>query len=136
LITMEHLAKLTYTTACIKESMRIFPIVTQTPTQTYQDCTIMGHFFPKGTHLNVHVYGIHHDPDVFPEPEKMIPERWLSGKNVSSGFEDLEAIGQTKTLPELGFSWGTHACLGKNLAMLETKIIISLLCRHFTFQLK
>jgi cytochrome P450 family 3 subfamily A len=35
---------------------------------------------PKGMTIGVPVYPIHHDPHVWSEPEKFIPERYLHSK--------------------------------------------------------
>ncbi len=40
-----------------------------------QDYDLGGYRIPKGTIINVPVYPIHHDPSVWPDPEKFIPER-------------------------------------------------------------
>ena len=32
----------------------------------------------KGTLINIPVYSIHYDPTVYPDPEKFIPERYIS----------------------------------------------------------
>ncbi len=41
-----------------------------------QDYHLGNYHIPKGTLINVPVYPIHHDPDVWPDPEKFIPERY------------------------------------------------------------
>ncbi len=40
-----------------------------------QDYKLDNYHIPKGTLINVPVYPIHHDPDVWTDPEKFIPER-------------------------------------------------------------
>ena len=40
-----------------------------------QDYKLGNYHIPKGTIIYVPVYSIHHDPNVWPNPEKFIPER-------------------------------------------------------------
>ena len=40
-----------------------------------QDYQLDDGYIPKGTIINVPVYPIHHDPNIWPDPEKFIPER-------------------------------------------------------------
>ncbi|KAF5526711.1 Cytochrome P450 monooxygenase BOT1 [Colletotrichum aenigma] len=61
--------------------------------------------FRKGT--------IHDNPDIFPEPERFIPERWL-GEN---GWELEKWF--------VPFSKGTRACIGLNVAYMEMYLCLA-----------
>jgi cytochrome P450 family 3 subfamily A len=39
------------------------------------DITILGHKFPKGALAVIPVYALHHDPDLWTDPETFDPER-------------------------------------------------------------
>ena len=67
---------------------------------------IGGYAIPKGTRVGNLIYATHMSSDVFPEPEKFIPERW-----------------QCPT-PEMNlafrpFSTGTRNCIGMHLAKVQ-----------------
>ena len=69
----------------------------------------------KGTTVMIHLYGIMHDPNVFPDPEAFKPERFLepNGKYVSSrpnGF--------------IPFGMGRRVCLGEKLALADLFLIV------------
>ena len=69
----------------------------------------------KGTTVMVHLYGIMHDPNVFPSPETFKPERFLesNGSYVSSrpnGF--------------IPFGMGRRVCLGEKLALANLFLIV------------
>jgi cytochrome P450 len=69
-----------YTLATIKESLRIYPTVAalRIGQPDFSIFSSTGQRFPTA---NVIVlgdhYGVHHNPSVGPEAEKLLPERWL-----------------------------------------------------------
>lgn len=68
-------------------------------------------------------YTTHRDPKVFPDPEQFVPERWMSPNEVTNDMKELF----------MPFSKGTRACLGKNLAIMELKLITATLVKNFKF---
>ena len=61
---------------------------------------------------------------MFPQPEEFRPERWLENES------------DQQPLPlQFGFSRGAHYCLGAPLALLEATVMLSLLLRHFNWEL-
>ena len=68
-------------------------------------------------------YTTQRDPVAFPDPTSFSPERWLKG--------------ETELMKELmmPFSKGPRACLGKNLALTELKLITAALIKHFVVRL-
>ena len=42
-----------------------------------QDIDIKGAHIPKGTIAGIPIYAIHHNPEVWPQPDKFDPERFV-----------------------------------------------------------
>ena len=63
-----------------------------------------------GTGISVDAYGVHVDPDIYPEPHEFRPERFLQDPPDGYSF--------------LPFGGGAHRCLGAALALLEIKIAL------------
>lgn len=80
------LEKCAYLHACVNESLRMTP---PGPgvfwRQSKQDVTVDETYIPAGTEFGVCIYALHHNPDVFPNPESFQPDRFMSGK-VPQGF--------------------------------------------------
>jgi cytochrome P450 len=74
------------------------------------------------TVVSAQCYTTQRDPDVFRNPDIFLPERWLDTREQTS---------ESKTL-FMPFSLGPRACLGKNLAMLELKLITATFVRSFS----
>ena len=80
--------------------------------------SLFGHTIPKRSHVVPNLYGILHDPEVFPEPEKFDPERFLE-TDPESG-----AIRVRKVEEFVPFGVGRRVCLGRSLAEREV-------CRNY-----
>ncbi|CAG9860586.1 unnamed protein product [Phyllotreta striolata] len=73
-----------------------------------------------GQSIFVPVYGVHHDPELFPDPEAFDPER----------FSD-ENKNNIKSCAFMPFGLGPRNCIGSRFALLETKILFFFLLKHF-----
>lgn len=65
---------------------------------------------------------LHHSPDLWPSPNAFIPERWLA----KEGDPLFPMKGAWRP-----FEFGPRHCIGIELAMIETKIIMALMLRSF-----
>ena len=128
--TPHLLNKLPYTTAIIKESMRLFPAASTTrsgePNFTVTDPR-NGLSYPAdpSTLIWLVSQACHRDPAIWPRAEEFLPERWLA----SEGEELFPQRGAWRP-----FEYGPRACIGKELSMLELKIVMCLVTRRFEFQ--
>ncbi|KAF5306534.1 hypothetical protein FQA39_LY08856 [Lamprigera yunnana] len=119
--TFEDLQSMHYLDIVVKECLRFYPSVplisrvTEKNVQTSQNYTI-----PKDTMLQLNIYDLHHNPDLFPEPEKFDPERFLS-----------ENAKNRDPFVYLPFSAGQRNCIGQKFAMLEVKCILSTILRKY-----
>ncbi len=121
------LNKLPYTTAIIKESMRLFPAASTTrrgePSFHIKDPR-NGLHYPADPSTLVWLvsHACQHDPAFWPHPNKFLPERWLA----KEGEELFPIPGAWRP-----FEHGPRACIGKELSMVELKIVLCLVARRF-----
>ncbi|XP_038044902.1 cytochrome P450 2U1-like [Patiria miniata] len=116
--------ELSYTEATIMEVQRIASVgALGVPHMFSQDTSIFGYDMPRNTILISNLWAVSRDPNLWPEPEKFRPERFLDGD------------GKVR-LPEehLPFSTGRRVCLGEQLAKMELFIFFSFLLHQFTFK--
>lgn len=67
------------------------------------------------------IYGLHHDPDFYPEPQEFRPERFLNG-----GLKRYQQQGVF-----LGFGNGPRQCVGIRLGLTQTKAALAAIVRRF-----
>ena len=77
MINSEELNKLTYTTAFIKESMRMFNTIPTNFRVSAEDVVIDGHHFPKKTTFFLPVHVVNEDDCTFDAAEDFQPERYI-----------------------------------------------------------
>ncbi len=130
--------KLEYTTAVIKETLRLFP-----PASTLRDVsnggdeglTITdpdsGQVCPlKGFTIWPVVLLIHRNEEYFPRPTEFIPERFLPHSTPFPDARLFEKDGRDAWRP---FEKGPRNCIGQELAMIETKVILAMTLGEFDF---
>jgi cytochrome P450 len=104
----------------IKESMGILPPVPYTIRAATAPAEIGGYRIPKGSRVICSHFLTHHQPELYPEPEKFRPDRWLA----------IEPS-QYEYMP---FSAGPRTCIGANFAMQALKISLSMILQRFRLQ--
>ncbi|MGK7940673.1 MAG: cytochrome P450 [Crocosphaera sp.] len=116
------IAKLPYLTAVCQEVLRMYPILPLLfPRITKTKMTIMGHEFSPESWLMPSIYLVHYREDLYPEPKKFQPERFLEKK-----FANYEY---------LPFGGGTRRCLGYALAELEMKLVLASILSNYSLHL-
>eukprot|EP01095_Lingulamoeba_sp_RSL-Kostka_P001231 TRINITY_DN11756_c0_g1_i3.p2 TRINITY_DN11756_c0_g1~~TRINITY_DN11756_c0_g1_i3.p2 ORF type:complete len:437 (+),score=134.64 TRINITY_DN11756_c0_g1_i3:1451-2761(+) len=110
----------TYTINCMKEALRKYSVVPLVTRVCVKDDTLPGGYdIPKGTKVVIPIQAIHHNPDLWPEPMKFIPER----------FEE-----KIDPYSFLAFITGPRSCVGQYFALLESKLVLAILLREFKFK--
>jgi cytochrome P450 len=93
----------------IKESQRLFPPASFFVRYGTDGATIMGCPVRPGATVVISPFVAHRDPRAFPDPLDFRPERWSE-----------------PTLPGyFPFGLGAHACIGRSLALLEMKLVLT-----------
>ncbi|KAL8059434.1 hypothetical protein ABFX02_03G087800 [Erythranthe guttata] len=115
-LTWSEVNNMPYTLKVINETLRRATILPWFSRKAAQDFDIDGYKIEKGWSVNLDVVSIHHDPEMFPNPEKFDPSR----------FDE-----PIKPFSFLGFGSGPRMCPGINLAKLEICVFIHhLVCRY------
>jgi cytochrome P450 len=121
--TLEDLPKLEYTRMVLEETMRVYPPTMALARTSIEDDKVDGHAIPKGSSVAVFIYGIHHDPEYWPEPERFDPERFAP--NVAQSRDRFAYI---------PFSAGPRQCIGNTFAMLEAQVVLACVLQRFRLQ--
>lgn len=110
-VTPQHLTKLEYLDATIKETQRLNPIIPLVGRRLQAPQRIGGRDLPAGVVAAPCIYLTHRRPDLWPDPERFTPERFLDKR--PSPYEFFP------------FGGGVRHCLGAAFAMYEMKIVIA-----------
>ena len=119
-ITYETVKKMKYLDMCIKESLRLYPVIPRNKRYCSKNITINGIFIPKDTLINVPVYALSHDEDYWLKPFEFVPER----------MADMSKIDPIIFQP---FGAGPRNCVGMRFALLEIKVAFCKMLKEFRF---
>ena len=84
--------------------------------------SVSGNWLPGGAYVNVQPLALARSPEVFHDPNRFDPERWLDGDSVYA--KDEHAAVQA-------FGIGPRSCIGRQFAMAELRVILARLIWNF-----
>ena len=117
----EALTQIPYLDAVVNESLRIHPVIPDVPRKLCQDAELMGYKLKAGTSVGAVAFLTHRDPDIYEQPEKWIPERFLDRKFTPFEFYP--------------FGGGNRRCIGAAFASFEAKVVLGTILTSYRFQL-
>lgn len=116
---------LAYTTQVVDEALRLYPSGHTIVRHAHQRASLAGHEVPPGRIVAVSVWGVHHNPEVWPDPERFDPDRF---ERRPAESEPDSHIGRYSHLP---FGGGARGCIGQHLAMAELVVAVATVVRAF-----
>lgn len=126
----EDRPNLPYIKAVVEENHRWGPVApigvmhATSETDTYRGATI-----PSGTSVLYNSFAIHHNNEYYRDPERFMPERFLSEK------DPRQFPGAANPGTHYGFGVGRRECPGKHVADASLYIVISRLLWAFDIEL-
>ncbi|KAL8265353.1 hypothetical protein R6Q59_023483 [Mikania micrantha] len=93
------------------------------PHESPDDCVVGGYHIPRGTMLLVNQCAIHHDPNLWSDPEMFCPER----------FKGLEGKSRDR-FRFMPFGFGRRSCPAEGLAMRMIGLTLGLLIQCFDWE--
>ena len=120
-----EIPQLVSTDRFLRESMRLYPGAHGMNRSTRDEEILGGYRIPAGSWVEVSVWGIHHSPAVWPEPEVFDPQRF----DVPAG--QFPGGHRYAWMP---FGAGPRACIGMQIAMLEIPIVIAAILQTFELE--
>jgi cytochrome P450 len=116
--------KFEFAAQVIQEALRLYPPFWMVDRMALSDDRVGDLAIPRGSTVVVFIYGVHHSPQYWPNPESFDPERF------SKANEKLRT-----PFTHLPFGAGPRGCIGGNYATLQILMILSVLLRKYDFQL-
>jgi cytochrome P450 len=106
-----------YLTATIQETLRLRPVISTVLRKLTEAVEIGGYELPAGITVAPSIYLVHRNPEVYPEPQRFLPERFLDNP--------------PGTYTWIPFGGGVRRCLGASFAQFEMAVVLKeLVKRH------
>jgi len=120
---MELWASLEYTRRVFRESMRLYPPAWIFGREAREPVKLVGGYdVGAGTTVLIAPLVLHRRPDLFPEPARFDPDRWLHAE-----------VPQFAYVP---FGGGARRCIGEEFAWTEGVLVLARLARAFRFEMR
>ncbi|KAJ4956866.1 hypothetical protein NE237_013649 [Protea cynaroides] len=108
----------------MNEILRLYPSAPNAQRQANEDIRVGQTIIPRGTNIWIDVVGMHHDRTIWgDEVHEFRPERFKEDPNGGSKHR----------MGYLPFGFGGRICVGRNLAHMEYKTMLTLILRRFSF---
>ncbi len=108
-----------YLDMVLDEVLRLYPPAWIGPRRAVRDFEFGGYAVPRGAYVNYCSWASHRIPEVFPDPEAFIPERFTR--------ERKAALPRGAYVP---FGGGQRICIGKRFGQTEVKLVATMLLQR------
>jgi cytochrome P450 len=105
-----------YLTATIQETLRLRPVIVIVVRKLTEAVELGGYELPAGAGVTPCIHLIHRDPQIYPDPDRFIPERFLDNP--------------PGTYTWIPFGGGVRRCLGAAFAQFEMAVVLRELVRR------
>lgn len=122
--TLTDLPKMPYLEMVVKESMRLYPPAWTVSREAQADFELGDYHIPKGSILMMSMYVLHHDAQLWAEPEAFRPERFAP--------ENEATIPKYAYFP---FGGGPRICIGNQFAMMEAQLVLATILQRYHLSL-
>ena len=116
---VEELGQLKLLEGVIKETMRLLPPVVYLFRIAVEPFQIGPFELPSLSTVALSQYITHRMPDLYDQPGRFLPHRWLTSN--PSSYEYFP------------FGAGPHQCIGYSLAMIELKVVLAMMLQRYRF---
>ncbi|HET9649859.1 MAG TPA: cytochrome P450 [Microlunatus sp.] len=121
-VTAGDLAALPWTGRAVREAMRLYPAAHSIGRSNTHEEMLNGYRIPAGSAVVVSPWTIHRSPKIWADPQTFDPQRFdLPTGQVPGGHK----------YAWFPFGAGPHACIGMQLAMLETSIVLATILQTY-----
>ena len=114
-------ARLPFLDAVCSEALRRDPVAPLIGRGLRSPLTLKGYTLPAGVGVGISIVGLHQRPDLYPDPDRFQPERFLQRQ-----------YGPFEYLP---FGGGSRRCLGASFAVFELKLVLATVLRAHRLRL-
>ncbi|KAF5292049.1 hypothetical protein FQR65_LT11315 [Abscondita terminalis] len=116
------LNKFQYMERVMRETMRMFPVGPMLPRTITQDIKLETCTVPAGSSVVMVLIAMHWDPEIYPDPFKFDPDRFLP-----------EEVARRHPYSWLAFSGGPRNCVGPKYAFMAMKALVATVIRKYKF---
>ncbi|KAK3700020.1 hypothetical protein LTR37_016180 [Vermiconidia calcicola] len=112
---LDDVRQLPIVRAVIKETLRWRPVTAGgLPHMSTKDDVYEGLFIPANTVIHPNQWAIHREPELYPQPESYLPERWLDSSYRTTFKSPLSVYPNLHNYSNFGF--GRRICPRQNIA--------------------
>jgi cytochrome P450 len=123
-MSFSDVSKFEFTTQIINEALRLYPPFWMVDRMALADDRAGDLDIPGGSTIVVFIYGTHHSPRYWENPETFDPGRFTRANEK-----------RHTPFAHLPFGAGPRGCIGGNYAMLQMLMILGVMLRKYDFQL-
>ncbi|KAH7885202.1 benzoate para-hydroxylase [Phlebopus sp. FC_14] len=121
--TYDSVKNMPYLDAVIDEGLRYHATIAFGLPRVAKDGGIncYGIHIPEGTEVSIPAYTVQHDPSIWGDPEVFRPDRWEEDPDLKKYL--------------MVFGKGPRACIGRNLAYMEMRLVLATIILRYDFHL-